>query len=107
MKLQEQPNMHLTFAKMHKTLLCERLGCLGLGWVGLFPKTSPKLGSPLGFGVQGLACELRSFGPVGARWAPGGLPVGSQSAPGGLPVGSFRLREIVFFTFFAALACAP
>ncbi len=35
MKLQEQPNMHLTFAKMHKTLLCERLGCLGLDWVGL------------------------------------------------------------------------
>ena len=36
MKLQEQPNVHLTFAKMHKTLLCERLGCLGLDWVGLF-----------------------------------------------------------------------
>ena len=38
MKLQEQPNVHLTFAKMHKTLLCERLGCLGLGLVvfGLF-----------------------------------------------------------------------
>ena len=34
MKLQEQPNMHLTFAKtakMHKTLLCEQLGCLGVG----------------------------------------------------------------------------
>ena len=33
MKLQEQPNMHLTFAKtakMHKTLLCEQLGCLGV-----------------------------------------------------------------------------
>ena len=27
--------MHLTFAKMHKTLLCERLGCLGLDWGGL------------------------------------------------------------------------
>ena len=36
LKLQEQPNMHLTFAKMHKTLLGERLGCLGLDWVGLF-----------------------------------------------------------------------
>ena len=38
MKLQEQPNMHLTFAKtakMHKTLLCDRLGCLGLDLVGL------------------------------------------------------------------------
>ena len=34
MKLQEQPKMHLTFAKaakMHKTLLCEQLGCLGVG----------------------------------------------------------------------------
>ena len=38
MKLQEQPDMHLTFAKaakMHKTLLCEQLGCLGLGLAGL------------------------------------------------------------------------
>ena len=52
MKLQEQPNMHLIFAKtakIHKTLLFEQLGCLGvsclrvvffflggglLGWVG-------------------------------------------------------------------------
>ena len=41
MKLQEQPDMHLTFAKaakMHKTLLCEQLGCLGVGclWVAVF-----------------------------------------------------------------------
>ncbi len=27
--------MHLTFANMHKTLPCERLGCPGLDWVGL------------------------------------------------------------------------
>ena len=38
MEMQEQPNVNLTFSKMHKTLLCERLGCLGLDWVvsGLF-----------------------------------------------------------------------
>ena len=61
----------------------------------VFPKTSPKLGSPLGFGVQGLACELRWFRSVGSRSVPGGLVSSTRNCSCHLFFRS-RLRAVTF-----------